>query len=343
MHVQKVPGFEQIGAADTWADLRERFAVFLDEIARKAGDEDPFVQVGMISSAYRLLLTRVVDLLVSRNYVGMVRPELISLLSLGGEARHEVTLRFDQDSAAILRAESAPYLDFLGEVVDRLAWMGVRRCQGGVMASEPGWRGSEARWRERLHFLLRGEVTREDVRASTILLDMDLLYGDQGMFEEFRSTLRDGFKDATTLQRYLADDLLSIPTYLDVFGRPALERRADRRGLFNFKFACLYPLTGYLRIESWRNGITVAASRARIQALDEAGRLTSREADGLERLLRTMIGLRLTQQRRQLERGLALSDFFRLDLFTKQERKALSRCVRRVEALKKRVRWLYWL
>lgn len=334
---------DDLSTITRWHELKEGLAAFLEDVRVKAAEEDPFRQADLISSAYRIASLRTAGGVAQEGYAGIVRPADIALVWLGGEARREVSLRFDQDSAAILRTESAPYLDYLKDVVDRLAWMGVRRCQGGVMASEEGWHGSEQRWRRRLRFLLRGEVTREDVRASTILLDMDLLYGDEGLFGVLRDTLRDGFAKASTLQRYLAEDLLEIPPYTDIFGRLAREHRADRRGLFNFKFACQYPLTAYLRIEAWKNGITEAPSRVRIRRLHEAGRFSATEAEGLIELLRSIIGLRLTQQRRQLEVGAPTSDYFDLDLFTKQERRELLGAVRRVEALKKRMRWVYWL
>lgn len=332
-----------IGHAETWEQLKQSFQSILTVIANQGEKEDPYIQVALISAAYRKATRKAGELLLKKEFQKYVSINDFAWLSFGGEARREVTLKFDQDNGIIFTTEKPELKKFAEEMVDRLAWLKMARCDGGVMASNPKWQGSSNEWNKRITYLLTGRISEDDLRQLTILLDIDFVFGNKELFQDLVENMKEKFNATSTVKRMLAEDIVSIPPYLTIFGNLAKETRADRRGKFNFKFACIYPLVGAVRIDAWSKNITIASTRHRIKFLYEKGFYTEKEFEKLNELFKNILYLRLTQQRRQLKKGEMLSDYFDLSLYNKEELKLLKKCVREVEKIKKRLRWKFWV
>lgn len=328
--------------AESWQQLKDSFVSILNIITNQAERESSFLQVAIISAAYRKATRSAIKLLINTRFKNKISLEDFAWLSFGGEARREVTLKFDQDNGIVFRDDKPVYRDFAEEMVDRLAWMKIAKCEGGVMASNPNWSGDAHAWKKRIYEMISDLCSEEELRRATVLLDIDFVAGNKEFYEQMLLTMQDAFRKTNLFKRRLAKDIMDIPPYLTFFRQLALETRHDRKGLFNFKFACLYPLTGYLRILSWDKGNTVASTRHRIRFLAERGSISQKEADELTRLLENAFYLRLTHQRRQRKAGEELSDFFNLKYFNRDELKLLKQCVSKVEKLKKRLEWTYW-
>ena len=85
------------------------------------------------------------------------------MLVLGSGGRGESLLSADQDNALIHAGpdEDDVWFAALGShLADLLDEAGVRRCQGGIMASNPEWRGSVPAWRKRIDGWLRRSAPR---------------------------------------------------------------------------------------------------------------------------------------------------------------------------------------
>lgn len=332
-----------IGRSESWLQLRESFASLLKEIEKQGNSVNPYDQVGAISAAYREATRKTCELVINTEFRDRVSTDDFAFLSLGGEARREVTLKFDQDNAIVFGREDPALVAFAERVVERLTWLGFEECPGGIMASRPQWQGTLEQWLARIQFICTDGAVKDSVREMTALFDIDFVAGNEILFRRIVEEIGSLFPQSTRAQRVLAEDILDIPPYISVFGRLIRESRRDRRGLFNFKFACLYPFVGILRIESWRNRISKANTRARIRSLAKAGVYSELQAYEMERIFENILGLRLAQQRYQKAAGMALSDYFTLEFFTKDEIAMLKKCVRYVERMKKSLRWLYWI
>ncbi len=329
--------------SESWSQLKISFQSFLREIAFQAEEKDPYFQVDLISQAYRKVTIKTCELLLRKNYEKKIDPEDFAWLSFGGEARREVTLNFDQDNGIIFKKDNSCLQEFAEKVVERLNWLKIPPCQGGVMASKPEWRGTYKLWQKRIDNIFDQDLTPDDVRKATILLDIDYLFGNRRLFENLLNYLGEKYPKATKLQRALAEDIANIPPYTTIFGGLALEKRVDRKGKFNFKFACLYPFVGYARIEAWQYGIFNPNTKTRIKLLQEKGIVSENEGQKMIEVFKKILKLRLVHQRRQLKKELELSDYFDLKLLTSEEIKELKYCVKEVEKIKKKLRWLYWV
>lgn len=331
-----------LGHAESWEHLKNSFQSILSVIANQAKNEDPFFQVAIISAAFRKVAKKAGELLLKTDFKGKISEDDFAWLSFGGEARREVTLKFDQDNGIVFLKESEHLKRFAEEMVDRLAWLRISRCVGGVMASNPEWQGDLKTWLIRVDRLLSGVITEEELRRLTVLLDIDFVFGNKNLYEEIVSRIKFLYPSANAVKRRLARDIIDIPRYTTIFGKLALETRHDRRGKFNFKFACLYPFVGVVRLEAWEKSISIASTKHRLRFLKEKSFLTEKEFKERTEILKEIIDLRLKQQRAQIYAKKELSDYFDLGLYDRNDILRLKKIVKKVEKIKNRLEWIYW-
>jgi DNA polymerase-3 subunit epsilon/CBS domain-containing protein len=123
-------------------------------------------------------------------------PSPYSVLVLGSAGRGESLLAMDQDNAVVF-AEGAPdgpedrWFAAFGKIMCALLHeAGVPLCKGGVMASEPAFRGSVETWRERMTTWL-GRSSPVDLLNVDIVFDARVVHGDPALalvpMEEFRA------------------------------------------------------------------------------------------------------------------------------------------------------------
>lgn len=219
---------EILGRAESWLQLKNSFRSLLSEIAFQAEEEDPYLQVELISRAYRLVTRRAGELLHQRYYRDKFELSDITWLSLGGEARREATFRFDQDNAIIFSQAKEDFCcKYAEDLVERLSWLGLRLCDGGIMASNPNWQRTMERWEKLIQSLAADSMLPEGIRRATILYDIDYIFGERLYYKKLIRLLKETFKRSTILQRKMAEDIINIPSYIGLFGRLALETRAD--------------------------------------------------------------------------------------------------------------------
>jgi DNA polymerase-3 subunit epsilon/CBS domain-containing protein len=114
-------------------------------------------------------------------------PSNYAVLVLGSAGRGESLLAMDQDNAIVFAegAPDGPEDRWFAELGARFARMlnevGVPLCKGGVMASEPAFRGSVATWVERMEHWL-GRSNPHDLLNVDIVFDARTVHGDPALF-----------------------------------------------------------------------------------------------------------------------------------------------------------------
>ncbi len=113
-------------------------------------------------------------------------PCAYAVLVLGSAGRGESLLAMDQDNAVIFAegepdgAEDRWFAEHGRRMTRILHEVGVPLCKGGVMASEPAFRGSLATWRARIQrWLTRGDP--EDLLAVDIVFDFRAVHGRRAL------------------------------------------------------------------------------------------------------------------------------------------------------------------
>ncbi|HET7804770.1 MAG TPA: DUF294 nucleotidyltransferase-like domain-containing protein, partial [Pseudolabrys sp.] len=106
---------------------------------------------------------------------------------LGSAGRGESLLAMDQDNALIFDhgapegPEDAWFARLAKHIADILHEVGVPYCKGGVMATNPAWRGSTATWRDRIRQWIT-VAKPEQLLSVDIFFDMRSVHGDGRLF-----------------------------------------------------------------------------------------------------------------------------------------------------------------
>ena len=196
-------------------------------------------------------------------------PVAYAMLVLGSVGRGESLLAADQDNAIV----SAPAPDaagadrwfaLFGEHVTRmLDAIGVARCKGGVMATNPAFRGSLDDWRNRIG----GWVDRtrpEDLLAVDIFFDFRAVHGDAGLAAALSDEAFRAARGAPPLVKLLAEQIGSHAPPLTFFGGFRMEG-----GRVDLKKHGLFPVVAGARCLALRHDIRARSTRGRLMAIRE--------------------------------------------------------------------------
>ncbi|UCE32064.1 MAG: CBS domain-containing protein [Burkholderiales bacterium] len=252
------------------------------------------------------------------------------MLVLGSGGRGESLLGADQDNALIhdgTSADDAWFARFGAIVSDLLDAAGVARCKGGVMASNPQWRGTVAEWRARVDgWLRRGRP--QDLLNVDIFFDLVPVAGETELAHTLHEDAVDGASGGRAFIGLLAESVSDFAPRLGMFGR-----LHAKNGRVNLKRDGLLPLVMVARTLGLRVGSSARATPERLRDAAAAGRISEgeeRELIGLHELLLTLM---VRQQLDDLEEGVPLSTRAPLRALAKRERSALGHGLRGLHTL----------
>lgn len=225
------------------------------------------------------------------------------LFVMGSEGRGEQLLKTDQDNGLLLRDGYMPPAD-LGVICERfsavLERFGYPECPGGIMLSNPQWRGAAAEFGRRVREWLL--LPREgDLMRLAIFMDAHAVAGDAALLEAVRQQLlalaadNDGH-----LARFAAD--------IDAFGSAAgwwnrLLGLGDEARAVNLKKAGIFPIVHGVRSLALQHRIAETGTAERIAALQAQGVLDAGLGGELLEGLHFLMGLRLGAGLAELELG----------------------------------------
>lgn len=329
---------------DTLAGLFGR----LPEAAHNAHEthRSAAMAVRALTDTHLALQHRAVELVLERlERAGHGPPPVrFALVIMGSGGRGEMLLRPDQDNGLVIadragetdRAWFERFADELNPALDRI---GYPLCPGGIMANNPGFRGTLAQWRARVSHLV-DHPREEGARWSTIVFDFATQYGDDGLTAALRAHVNAELHRAPGLLKEMARD--------DAAGAPAL-------GLFNRLLTTTHD--GHEAIDIKRNGLRIIVDAARVFALEHGisrtatserlaalGRLGVFDRDLIEstRLaLEELQDLLLSHQLDQLDRGEEPDKFLRLARLSGPERERLRVSLRAAKRLQDRLQDRY--
>jgi CBS domain-containing protein len=234
-------------------------------------------------------------------------------LALGSEARHEQSLRTDQDHALIYEAAAAPPEDadaYFGtlarRVTDGLERAGVPRCRGGVMAASPDWRGDRSTWMGRY----RAQLAALDLGGtvfSNIALDHRRVAGALEIEADIDGIVRAAAREGWLIRR-LAMAAIDLRPPTGFFRDFVLESKGSRAGTLDVKAGGITPITNLARTFAVGSGSSATRTIDRLRASTGAGALEGDLAVGLEEAFRLLWRVRLRHQSDQQRAGLDPDD-----------------------------------
>ena len=247
--------------------------------------------------------------LIRRVWAMLAPPEVVAnscLLVMGSEGRGEQILKTDQDNALLLRdGFEWPGLEDLAQrYSDALAALGYPPCPGHIMLTNPLWRQPLAAFRETLRGWLYGDGgngTPDGPMHLAIFFDAAAVAGDATLLAEARAHLD---RIVSGQDPYLA----RFAAAADQFAEPGhwfarITGRRDEQPL-DLKKLGTFPIVHGVRALALQYGVREQGTAARLARLAAQGHIDEGLARDLLEALHLLMGVRLTHQLQQRDRGL---------------------------------------
>ena len=263
------------------------------------------------------------------------------LFVMGSEGRGEQLLKTDQDNGLILRDDAKTSETEVADACLRfsaaLRDFGYPDCPGGIMVSNPLWRRSASAFTS----VVRNWLLRPDppgLMALAIFIDAHAVAGDASLLNEVRAEV----------DRLIADDdalLGRFAAAIDLFpeesggwwNRLLLIGEQDKQTL-DLKKCGIFPIVHGVRSLALSERVQATGTRARIDALVAAGRLSSAFATDLADSLHLLMGLKLKAGLAELDTAGTVSGGVRSDRLSSLERDLLKDALAVVKRFKAIVR-----
>ena len=245
----------------------------LPEIVRSKIDQGirPGILRNTIGTAYDAAIQR----FIAQGLEALDTPPVpFAFLSLGSNARHEMTMFSDQDNALIfadvdidrLVEQRRVFLTLADDVCARLKQAGYPYCPGGIMAANPKWCLSISEWKGKFSKWML-EATPESILEVNVFFDIRCVHGDDKLVHELRDHVQSLTRKNPEFFIHYAKNCLGYKAPLGLLGRIRTERRGSEKTI-NLK-ECIKPLETFARIYALKHGIEEPGTLVRLRRLRE--------------------------------------------------------------------------
>jgi DNA polymerase-3 subunit epsilon/CBS domain-containing protein len=249
---------------------------------------------------------------------------------LGSAGRGESLLAMDQDNALIF-ADGEPqerdgwFAELGRRVSDALHEAGVPYCTGGVMASNPPWRGSVSAWGARIDDWI-GRSRPKDLMAVDIFFDLHPVAGDAAMAHAIRQRAFDAAKGEAGFAKLLLESAGPAAPGRTWFGGFRTEN-----GRINLKRSGLFPLVSAVRALAICHGVTARSTARRLADIRALGLGMESDLEALTEAQAVFLDLILRQQLADIETGRPPGNSVEVKRLTRRDRARLHEALAAVE------------
>lgn len=326
--IDSAPDTASLGQA--WAKLSLMAKGLLEE------DVDPRTVSAVISSEICVLTRRATQLAeaaMATDGWGSA-PVPFAVLVLGSAGRGESLLAADQDNAIVYEkgepggTEDAWFEELGKRLADILDAVGVPYCKGGIMAKNPQWRMSHARWIETINGWVRRQRP-EDLLNVDIFFDGVPVYGDFALGEAIWSHAYDVGHRAPDFQKLLSELARQWHAPFTLFGGI----KVDDAGRVDLKKGGLMPVFTGARVLSIRHNVRARSTPERLRAVVGKGIGSAQDVEKAIEAHRLILGVMLNQQLADTEQGIPLSPRVAIDRLDKTAKAELKNALGKVETI----------
>jgi len=294
-----------------------------------------------ISTLNDQLTRRVIELTCADTHVQGVR---WCWIALGSEGRQEQTLSSDQDngiifagsgsgSAAALRKRLLPMALRMNEALDAC---GFPLCTGQIMASNPQWCLDLHEWRQRFaSWIIEGDP--QALLNASIFFDLRPLYGAVDLARTLTDWLADNASDNPRFLFQMTENALRRKAPLGVIRDFILEKEGKFAGSIDLKLHAATLFVDAARIYGLACGARASNTAGRLRLAGAALRLNQRDVHAWIGAFYFIQMLRMKNQQRCYERGLAMHNHVYPNELSAQELRGLRSALRQARALQKRL------
>lgn len=334
---------DAIGAAGSAQEMARAWAT-LPAVARMlvAEDLDARLVAGVVSEEIRAMTRRAAELAeAAMRQAGLGPPPCgWALLVLGSGGRGESLLAPDQDNAIVFD-EGEPdgpqdrwFAQLGARVADTLDAAGIPYCSGGVMASNPQWRGSLATWRHRIDDWV-GRASAADLLNVDIFFDQRPVHGELSLGAALFEHAFDAASGRPAFAKLMSEKLFDQPGPFGLLGGIQTSE-----GRIDLKLHGLFPIVTAARALAIRHDIRRRSTKGRLEGLIERGLGNTGEIGDLVAAHRLFVALMLDQQGHDLEAGIRVSNKVEVASLARDRQAALKSALKAAQSVPDLVRGL---
>lgn len=337
---------QEIEVAESLESLREISGSFLDMVRYATGaGADTRSLVQLIAHFNNSFTQRIIELLDLQE--GIRLPAKAAYLALGSEGRGEQTLRTDQDSAMVYAddisaAELEQCVRFAERMVEALEFVGVPRCPGNTMASNPQWRHSLAEWQQMLNQWIATPLAENMVNFG-MFQDFRTIHGDIRLEEQLHKHIHALVRRNNLFFPYVAKNIVRFPAPLGMFGRIRLERRGPNRGKVDLKKSGIFAITEGVSLLALEHNVDQGTTWDKLDALGNLGVLSPKDSETISEAFTHLVNFRLQLQLRDITAGNRPSNGIDPLMLPEKSRNQLREALRGVNQLLRFIRDHYRL
>lgn len=206
-------------------------------------------------------------------------------LACGSQGRQEQTGVSDQDNCLFLSDDAQPehdaYFAALAKFVsDGLDVCGYFYCPGDMMATADRWRQPVRVWRE----YFRTWVEKPDPMAqmlASVMFDLRPIGGDESLFSGLQAETLEMASKNSIFVAHMASNALKHTPPLGLLRGIATIRSGEHKNQLDMKHNGVVPVVDLGRIYALQGQITAANTRARLEAAEASGVVSSTGARDL--------------------------------------------------------------
>ncbi|HTZ19115.1 MAG TPA: putative nucleotidyltransferase substrate binding domain-containing protein [Dissulfurispiraceae bacterium] len=245
--------FRRIGKAASIGELGSVFESLMISVSKIAMSGPNFFDLTrMLCSVHDTAVKKVINILRGEPPGGFL------WVHMGSSGRKEEAIATDQDNA-LIQGENCISVQ-ADEINAALAEIGIPKCLGNYMASNPMWNQPLQVWKEYFAKWFSDPVPYH-LRYLSVFLDMRPLYGETQLYDELIASIKLMVKNEAV--KLMAADAIEIRPPLGIFGILGLHHGVD------LKTYGLYPIVNGARVLSVDKGIWgITNTKERLEALN---------------------------------------------------------------------------
>lgn len=264
-------------------------------------------------------------------------PAGAAYLSLGSEGRHEQTLRTDQDSAIVYRDDLSnddivAVRRFAEQIAAALENIGVPRCPGNMMASNPEWCHSLSEWKHLVELWISHPYPEATVHFG-VFQDLRVMHGDVSFEAELRDYICECARCNSIFFPSMARNIVRFKTPLGIFGRFQVGKKGDQRGKVDLKKGGLFALTRGVSLISLEAGIMGGTTWSKLERLNHLHVISDHDLETIQSAFTFLLQMRLSKQMAALLSGKTVDNFVDPLELTDRERDQLREAFKGVDTL----------
>lgn len=266
-------------------------------------------------------------------------PVAYAMLVMGSGGRGESMLAPDQDNGIVhedvpegqAEAVDGWFAELGRHVADVLDAVGIPYCRGGVMASNPEWRGGLSTWKERVAGWVRRQRP-EDLLNVDIFFDLRAVHGDAALARTLWHHAYETGGQGTAFAKLLAE----LGAYDPPIG--LLGGLRTENGRLDLKMRGVFPIVAAARVLSILHHVLERATPARLKGLRALNLGSGEDIDRLLEMHQFLIGLILDQQLTDIDDGIPTSNRVQVSRLSRRRTAELKSALRDLGMIDQMVR-----